>query len=525
MKKLYLLLIFFLNISISSQENLKIVETQSFGDEVGSFNGVSAYSNGTVTNNSGVYNTSAGINTGLKWQCVEFVNRYYYKLFNVDLKSSPIYGNANHYYSNGTSAGLIQLPNGNTSPPQVGDIICSNGGDYGHIAIVREVNTDNVKVIQQNWSNTSSDNNKSLTLAHTGNIYTIGSFNTSYPIVGWLRIVNPVLPTCTFNVTVKGTNPQSLINGWKFWRDSKSPSRMDADFYTVSGTITNLPIGSNWSMYLVDPSNNRSWQIRSNQSSTTFTFSFSPPIDASNSEGYSFRLTPQGQPSTVWAQSNNFSCSSLPSLNISVSPIPLVIGQEATVAWSISGGITTIADEGWIGNIRLQWYQNGEEKANALSNISSPPVVDHEYVFLVPTSISNTIIPGNNFKIAGVADTGTSLPPELVYAFTSFFDIISNPTEVDNKINNIPQEFSLEQNYPNPFNPSTNISFSLSSKSFVSLKVFDLTGREVATLVSEELSAGNYTKQWNAEVMPSGVYFYRITTGSFMDIKKLVLIK
>jgi hypothetical protein len=98
-------------------------------------------------------------------------------------------------------------------------------------------------------------------------------------------------------------------------------------------------------------------------------------------------------------------------------------------------------------------------------------------------------------------------------------------TDVDNKADPQPKTFSLAQNYPNPFNPSTNISFNLPAKSFVSLKVYDLLGREVAVLVSEELSAGHYAKQWNASAMPSGGYFYRLQAGSLIETKKLVLMK
>jgi len=87
------------------------------------------------------------------------------------------------------------------------------------------------------------------------------------------------------------------------------------------------------------------------------------------------------------------------------------------------------------------------------------------------------------------------------------------------------RNYRLNQNYPNPFNPSTTISFSLSSRSFVSLKVFDLIGREVATMVSEEMQAGNYTRQWNASDLPSGIYFYRLQSGSFTETKKLILLK
>jgi len=85
--------------------------------------------------------------------------------------------------------------------------------------------------------------------------------------------------------------------------------------------------------------------------------------------------------------------------------------------------------------------------------------------------------------------------------------------------------FSLDQNYPNPFNPSTTVPFYLPSRSFVSLKIFDLLGKEISTLVSEELSAGNYSRQWNAESFPSGVYFYRLQAGSFTETKKLLLLR
>jgi hypothetical protein len=88
-----------------------------------------------------------------------------------------------------------------------------------------------------------------------------------------------------------------------------------------------------------------------------------------------------------------------------------------------------------------------------------------------------------------------------------------------------PKVFALSQNYPNPFNPSTMISFDLPTKSFVSLKIFDLLGREVATIVSEEMSTGSHVKQWNAENCPSGVYFYRLQAGSLTETKRMILMK
>jgi hypothetical protein len=88
-----------------------------------------------------------------------------------------------------------------------------------------------------------------------------------------------------------------------------------------------------------------------------------------------------------------------------------------------------------------------------------------------------------------------------------------------------PQEFLLGQNYPNPFNAATVISYKLKMKSFITVTVMDLLGREVAMLVNEEKPAGSYSVRWNAANFPSGVYFYRLTAGSFSETKRLSLIR
>jgi hypothetical protein len=104
----------------------------------------------------------------------------------------------------------------------------------------------------------------------------------------------------------------------------------------------------------------------------------------------------------------------------------------------------------------------------------------------------------------------------------SLMDILS----VDQTVNPaLPTAFSLEQNYPNPFNPTTSIKFQVQSSTLVTLKVFDLLGRQAATLVNEQKSAGKYLVQWNAKNFASGVYFYRLTAGSFSATRKLVLLR
>lgn len=98
-------------------------------------------------------------------------------------------------------------------------------------------------------------------------------------------------------------------------------------------------------------------------------------------------------------------------------------------------------------------------------------------------------------------------------------------SEISNSIPGVPVVYSLSQNYPNPFNPSTTIAFTLPSRSFVTLKIFDLIGRETATILSGELEAGKHTRQWNAQGFPSGMYVCRLEAGGFVDMKKLLLLK
>jgi hypothetical protein len=97
-------------------------------------------------------------------------------------------------------------------------------------------------------------------------------------------------------------------------------------------------------------------------------------------------------------------------------------------------------------------------------------------------------------------------------------------TETDD-YHNKSSGFELSQNYPNPFNPSTTIKYQIPASSFVTLKVFDLLGRVVSTLVNEELKTGSYEATWDASRSSSGVYFYRLDTGNFIQTKKMVMIK
>jgi hypothetical protein len=91
--------------------------------------------------------------------------------------------------------------------------------------------------------------------------------------------------------------------------------------------------------------------------------------------------------------------------------------------------------------------------------------------------------------------------------------------------NSLPKEFSLQQNYPNPFNPSTSIKFTIPESGFTTLKVYNILGNEVTTLISEELTQGSFSVKFDASELPSGVYLYTLTSNNFNETKKMLLLK
>ncbi|MBM4158723.1 MAG: T9SS type A sorting domain-containing protein, partial [Ignavibacteria bacterium] len=89
----------------------------------------------------------------------------------------------------------------------------------------------------------------------------------------------------------------------------------------------------------------------------------------------------------------------------------------------------------------------------------------------------------------------------------------------------IPFEYKLSQNYPNPFNPVTKIQYSLPKAGFVTLKIYDILGREVRTLVNEYKNAGRYITEFDGSNLSSGIYFYKLEVNGFKDVKRMMLIK
>jgi hypothetical protein len=128
----------------------------------------------------------------------------------------------------------------------------------------------------------------------------------------------------------------------------------------------------------------------------------------------------------------------------------------------------------------------------------------------------------NRLIVLGYAGGGIVNIIYWTYGYLRFYDIL---TSITPEPNSLPTGFFLSQNYPNPFNPSTTIQFALPKASLVMLKIYNVLGQEVATLVNEELKIGAYRVNWDGANVPSGVYFYRLQAGDFVETKKLLLLR
>ena len=169
-------------------------------------------------------------------------------------------------------------------------------------------------------------------------------------------------------------------------------------------------------------------------------------------------------------------------------------------------------------------------------------------IFQVDININQSINTNPSFFTMPVRiKINTSLGDTVVTIFNNSqnqdfqFEIVGNPNSINFDYGNwilddvlsiigvedefSPVNFSLSQNYPNPFNPNTTIKYEISEMSFVTLKVFDLLGKEVATLINEEKPMGNYEIKFDGSKLTSGIYFYQLQAGAFVETKKMILLK
>ncbi len=175
------------------------------------------------------------------------------------------------------------------------------------------------------------------------------------------------------------------------------------------------------------------------------------------------------------------------------------------------------------GNSHSHIFQKGSKIRIIVTNLDTSPF---DSLFLETNPFVLPALDNGSSKIFLSNNCYITLPLQTMTAgmATNFFaDENTESVQTDN----IPVSFNLNQNYPNPFNPTTTIEYSVPQNSFVSLKVYDISGKEVATLVNTQVSKGNYSVNFNADLyrLSSGIYFYKLTAGNQVTVKKLMLIK
>jgi surface antigen len=228
---------------------------ESYGTVLGDFNGVRVYSNSSSDYASGERSIVNGKDVGLKWQCVEYVNRYYLKKFGINLRDKHS-NHAKTFWGNASKMQLDRFNNGGTTAPEIGDIAVSDSGTYGHVAIVRSVSNNQMCVAQQNVYQTSNDVNACTTLSISNGQYTVGHFdNTTLPITGWLRLK-------TVDISRNGQNivddkEDALWNGgtqsyWKIGYNTGYDSRV---LYTYANASQNEDNYCKWNVNIVDAGN------------------------------------------------------------------------------------------------------------------------------------------------------------------------------------------------------------------------------------------------------------------------------
>jgi beta-glucanase (GH16 family) len=163
----------------------------------------------------------------------------------------------------------------------------------------------------------------------------------------------------------------------------------------------------------------------------------------------------------------------------------------------------------------VRWYLDGKKyhEVSILNNINSTSEMHLPFFIILNLAVGGQW-PGN-------PDGTTAFPDTMTVDYVRVYQLSTNTDVPDFD----KDKFGLNQNYPNPFDQNTTISYNLPSDSFVSLKMFDFTGKKVATLVSGEMQSGNHSLNWDASNLPDGIYFCRLEAGSLTDTKKLILKK
>jgi parallel beta-helix repeat protein len=183
----------------------------------------------------------------------------------------------------------------------------------------------------------------------------------------------------------------------------------------------------------------------------------------------------------------------------------VIVRNNIATDYSLTGGYTEDHD--------IEITMN-----NASTHFVNPSGGSGDYHLL---STSPAIDAGSGDNSPSIDKEGVARPQGSNWDLGAYEYSSSSSVQSDD----IVKDFQLYQNYPNPFNPVTSIKYTIGIRQFISLKVYDILGNEIATFVNEEKSAGEYEVEFNASNLPSGIYFYQLKVGNFIDTKKMILLK
>ena len=192
-------------------------------------------------------------------------------------------------------------------------------------------------------------------------------------------------------------------------------------------------------------------------------------------------------------------------------------GNDFDIATSIKSDVN--------GNVYVAGYSYGSGTQEDFATVKYNSNGDQQWAEIFNGDADSSDIAAS----LAIDQSGNIYTSGYSYVTSSGFDFItikySQTVGVNQISGNLPEKFLLEQNYPNPFNPNTNIRYTIEEAGYTSLTVYNSVGIELSTLISENLQAGSYSAEFNAENYPSGVYYYKLTSGDFTQVKKMILLK
>lgn len=200
-----------------------------------------------------------------------------------------------------------------------------------------------------------------------------------------------------------------------------------------------------------------------------------------------------------------------------------IAGSQGKIYKSTDMGVTwVLKNSGTTNTLRSIYFSGNDSGAVTGDNGTVKMTTDAG-----ETWFTDAVFNGVSGSVQSISKISRSSPTFTALSENGLYIISEDPPFIG--LNNIgtavPEYFSLYQNYPNPFNPSTKISFELPKSSFAKLIVYDITGKEIKTLVNENLRAGAYEYEWDGINIPSGVYFYKLIAGDYSETRKMVLVK